>query len=119
MIGEQEAWIGKILSNVSRREFVTMAVALSLAAPKGVLALAQKEAPPKAGAPVNPDDAWHDLLSGGHDEARSRTLRNSLHDDCRIAVLALSWWLLDSCECRNIVLQSLAAAGRVDTLPSV
>jgi carbonic anhydrase len=52
-------------SNISRREFVTLAAAgLSLAAPKGVLALVQKEAPPKTGSPVNPNDAWHDLLNG-------------------------------------------------------
>lgn len=55
----------------------------------------------------------------GYNKARSRTLRNSLHGNCRLAVLALSWRLLDSCKCRGAVLQSLAAAGWMGALPGV
>jgi carbonic anhydrase len=55
----------KTLSHVSRREFVTLATAaLSLVAPKGVLAMTQKETPGKTGARVSPDDTWRDLLNG-------------------------------------------------------
>jgi carbonic anhydrase len=55
----------KNLSKYSRREFATLAAAgLGLAAPKSVLAWAQKEAPAKSRAPVNPDQAWRDLLDG-------------------------------------------------------
>ena len=57
--------IMKSLSHVSRREFVTLATAaLSLAAPKGVLAMTQKETPGKTGSRVSPGDAWRDLLNG-------------------------------------------------------
>jgi carbonic anhydrase len=57
--------IMKSLSSFSRREFVTLAAAaLSLAAPKGVLALMQKEESGKTGPPVSPDDAWRNLLNG-------------------------------------------------------
>jgi len=53
-------------SNISRREFVTLAAAgLSLAGPMGGLAFAQQKAQPgKKGQPVNADQAWRDLMEG-------------------------------------------------------
>jgi carbonic anhydrase len=57
--------IMKNLSEVSRREFVTLAVAgLSLASPKGLLAVAQKAAVSKAQTPISADQALHELLEG-------------------------------------------------------
>ncbi|MGC1453133.1 MAG: carbonic anhydrase [Candidatus Sulfotelmatobacter sp.] len=53
------------LTDTSRREFITLAAAgLSLARPASLLAWAQKEAPGKSRSPVNPDQAWRDLLDG-------------------------------------------------------
>lgn len=53
------------LSKASRREFVTLAAAgLSLASPKGLLALAQKKAAAKPRSLISPDQALRDLLDG-------------------------------------------------------
>ena len=55
----------KNLSRVSRREFVGLAAAeLSLAVPKGLLALVQKEAAGKARAPISADQALRELVEG-------------------------------------------------------
>jgi len=55
----------KNLSKVTRREFVTWATAvLSLASPKELLALAQKEAVGKPRSLIGADEALHALLNG-------------------------------------------------------
>ena len=55
----------KNLSKVSRREFVGLAAAgMSLAVPKGLLALVQKEAAGKARAPISADQALRELVEG-------------------------------------------------------
>jgi carbonic anhydrase len=55
----------KNLSRVSRREFVTLtATGLSLASPKGLLALAQREAVGKPRSLISADKALQELLDG-------------------------------------------------------
>jgi carbonic anhydrase len=55
----------KNLSKVSRREFVGLAATgMSLAVPKGLLALAQKEAAGKARALISADQALRELVDG-------------------------------------------------------
>lgn len=55
----------KDLSKVSRREFVTLAAAgLSLACPKGLLALAETEAAGNTRPPISADQALRELLDG-------------------------------------------------------
>jgi carbonic anhydrase len=55
----------KDLSKVSRREFVALAAAgLSLAVPKGLFALDQKEAAGKARPPISADEALRQLIEG-------------------------------------------------------
>lgn len=55
----------KDLSRVSRREFGKLAAAgLSLALPKGLLALDQKESASKARPPISADEALRQLLEG-------------------------------------------------------
>ena len=61
-------------SKFSRRDLALLAAAgLTLAAPQRLLAWAQKTAPSKPPAPVNADQAWHDLLDGNSRFVKGQT----------------------------------------------